>query len=59
MDKIDFLAEQALAWEDPLASYLDWRLKTASGALAARHYPHAADLLAGDEDGEWDTEVFW
>lgn len=58
MDKIDFLAEHALAWEEPLDAYLNWRMKTASGVLASRTDPHPFDLLPGD-DGEWDTEVFW
>ena len=59
MQKIDFLAKQALGWDEDIEEYLDWRLKTASGALAARTHPHPADLLAGDEDVEWDTEVHW
>lgn len=34
-------------------------MKTASGVLASRTEPHVADLLAPDDDGEWDTETFW
>lgn len=44
---------------DDFDKFMEWRLKTASGVLESRKRPHIADLMATDDDGEWDTETFW
>lgn len=57
---MDFMDEK----HDPqglngIEAFIEWRLKTASGLLASKRKPHVVDLLAPEEEGEWDTEGFW